>query len=132
MMLSVEEISSLNWFSHACCLSVTTVNTNGPVYAVNHQGGKTRQSHLLWFPALCYCIHNAFDSALCGAVKTNAILTALFGVCMCVLLLGADGNAQAKATSQIIAKRTSISITPMYWDIHFVCALMCAHTVFIC
>lgn len=86
-MLLLEEIHSLNWFSNACCqsiVSMTTVNKNRPVYTVNHQGGKTRQSHLLRFPAQCYFIYSAFDSALCGAVKTNAILTTLFGVCVYV------------------------------------------------
>lgn len=58
-MLLLEEIHLLNWFSHACCqsiVSMTTVNKNSLVYTVNHQGGKTRQSHLLLRSFLLYVI----------------------------------------------------------------------------
>ena len=122
--LLVEEIHALNWFSHACCqsiVSMTTVNKNSPVYTVNHQGGKTRQSPLLRFPAVCYCIYNAFDSALYGAVKTNAILTTVFGmrVCVCVLLTGVDGNTQAETMFETASKR--------HFSIKSVCVLRHAH-----
>lgn len=62
-------------------------------FTVNHQGGKTSQSHPLQAAALCYYIYSAFDSALCGAVKTNATVTTSFGVC--ALPLGVDRNIQA-------------------------------------
>lgn len=54
-MLLPKEIHSLKWFNHAHCQSVVSmsaVNKNWPICTVNHQGGKTRQSHLLQFPAL--------------------------------------------------------------------------------
>lgn len=104
----------LNWLSLACCqsiVSMTTVNKNRPVYTVNHQGGKTRQSHCLQFPALCYYIYNAFDSALCGAVKTNAILTTLFGVCV-------PPGCWWKHTS---CWKNSFPVTCMYWSMHLLC-----------
>lgn len=99
----------------------------GIVYPVNHHGGKIRHSHLPQFPPLCYCIYSAFDSALCGAVKTNAILTASFAAC--VFLLGVDGNTQAKATLQTISKRI-FSITCTYWERALsACARVCIYSI---
>lgn len=133
--LLVEEIHSLNWFSHACCqsiVSMTTVNKNSPVYTVNHQGGKTRQSPLLWFSAVCYCIYNAFDSALCGTVKANAILTTVFGMSVCVCCSqGSMEIHRQRPRSRPFLKDTFPLNVCVCWGMHTTEWSMCAHTVFI-
>lgn len=86
---------------------------------------KNRQSHLLHFPALKYCIYNAFDSALSGAVKTNAILTALVCVCVCVSWLLPEIH-RLRTASQTFRHIFTV------WNMRFLCAFLCAHTVFIC
>lgn len=55
--LLVEDINLLNCFNHACCqsiVSMATVNKNGPVYNVNHQGGK--QGNFIFGSFLLYVI----------------------------------------------------------------------------